>query len=276
MLAASVMIIAIARSASSQVCFRCRAGWWLSGPVAVGALNEPQTSRRSSGGGDGTTEAFSTTLKSIWHSLTTLQSSCHSFATRSACYCDWTATLFASTDASAHAATCLIHRCARRAPSAIAVVEAWSVHAHARVRDATSSIRPASCMQICCTTCSVASVQSARPLRHLFHQTTPRVGHVRSVIANCRCYDVCRRLRCLPLQTVPSPARCANLQSVAPADFRAPLRISPQAQKLLLSRGRHGHRPTVRLHHRAASSSAVRTAASCHSPHILTMWSPAT
>ena len=49
MLAASVKNIAIARSASSQTCFRCRAGCKVSEPVAPCALNEPQTSRKSSG-----------------------------------------------------------------------------------------------------------------------------------------------------------------------------------------------------------------------------------
>ena len=43
-------------------------------------------------------------------------------------------------DASAHGATCLIQRCARHAPSVIAVVEAQSFHARARVRDSTTSI----------------------------------------------------------------------------------------------------------------------------------------
>ena len=70
-LAASVMIFATARSASSQTCFRCRAGCKLSEPVAVCALNEPQTSRKSSRDGGGTTGAMLAPLKSIWHALPT-------------------------------------------------------------------------------------------------------------------------------------------------------------------------------------------------------------
>ena len=65
MLAASVKIIAIARSASSQTWFRCRAGCKLSEAEAVRALNEPQTLRKSSGDGDGTTGALLKPPKSI-------------------------------------------------------------------------------------------------------------------------------------------------------------------------------------------------------------------
>ena len=50
----------------------------------------------------------------------------------SACSCGWT--------------FCLIQRCARRAPCAIAIVEIWSCHARAHVREATSSMCPASGM----------------------------------------------------------------------------------------------------------------------------------
>ena len=66
--------------------------------------------------------------------------SCRSFATTSACSCGWTANPVASTDASAQGAICFIHRCPSRAPSAIAVVEAQSFQARARVRDAARSI----------------------------------------------------------------------------------------------------------------------------------------
>ena len=111
---------------------------------------------------DGNKEHCCHHKNSIWHSLPTLQRSCHSFATKSACSWGWTANPFASTDASAHGATCLIQRRASQAPSAIAVVEAQSFHARARVRDATSSIWQASC--------SLASVHGARRLHQLFHQ----------------------------------------------------------------------------------------------------------
>ena len=98
------------------------------------ALNEPQTSRKSARDGNGTTGAISAQTKPILHSLPPFQSSCHSSAKKSACSCGWGAKPFAPAHATAHRGACSIRRCARRAPSSIAVAE--SFHAPARVREA--------------------------------------------------------------------------------------------------------------------------------------------
>ena len=110
MLTASVMVIAVARSASSQTCLRRRAGCKLSEPVAVRAERATEVAHvvRRWRWHDGSTVD---TTKINLYAQPTIQRPCHSFATRSACSCGWTANPNASTDTSALGATCLTHSC---------------------------------------------------------------------------------------------------------------------------------------------------------------------